>query len=70
MIAFLKDNNIGSREFYPPLHAEPAYGYEGIYPVTEEIATKGLWLPSSVLVTDEQIEYICEKIGEFYQRRI
>lgn len=68
LIAFLKENNVGSREFYPPLHAEPAYGYEGTYPVTEEISAKGLWLPSSVLVTDKQIAYICEKIREFYQR--
>ena len=64
---FLKENNIGSRIFYPPLHAEPAYGYTHLhFPVTEEIAYKGLWLPSSVLVTDEQIKYVCAKIREFY----
>jgi perosamine synthetase len=66
--AFLKEQNIGTREFYPPLHSEPAYGYSGSYPVTEEISRKGLWLPSSVLVTNEQIEYICGKIREFYER--
>lgn len=66
--AYLKENNIGSRPFYPPLHAELAYGYNDLqYPVTEEIAAKGLWLPSSITVTDEQIRYICEKIREFYQ---
>jgi perosamine synthetase len=65
---FLKEQNIGTREFYPPLHSEPAYGYSGTYPVTEETSRKGLWLPSSVLVTDEQIKYICGKIREFYER--
>ena len=65
---YLKENNIGSRPFYPPLHAEPAYGYTDLsFPVTEEIAAKGLWLPSSIKVTDEQIEYICGKIRKFYR---
>lgn len=66
---YLKENNIGSRPFYPPLHAEPAYGYMDLYfTVTEEIANKGLWLPSSITVTDDQIKYICEKIRMFYTR--
>jgi len=66
--AYLKENGIGSREFYPPLHAEPAYGYDTLsFPVTEEISPKGLWLPSGIMVTDEQIRYVCEKIREFYE---
>lgn len=68
LIEFLKEKGIGSRPFYPPLHAEPAYGYLGHFPVTEEIAYKGLWLPSSITVTNEQIEYICESIKEFYKK--
>ena len=67
--AFLKQNNIGSRPFYPPLHAEPAYGYTDLhFPVTEEIAYKGLWLPSSIFITDDQIRYICSRIREFYSK--
>lgn len=66
LIAYLKEMNVGSREFYPPLHAEPAYGYEGRYPITEDIAGKGLWLPSSVKVTDDEIRYICKCIAKFY----
>lgn len=67
LMGFLKDKGIGSRPFYPPLHAEPAYGYSlQSFPVTEYIASRGLWLPSSVNVTDEQIVYICKTIREFY----
>lgn len=66
LIQYLKEKNIGSREFYPPLHAEPAYGYMGKFPVTEEIAAKGLWLPSSISLTDGQIRYVCNCIKEFY----
>lgn len=65
--AYLKEKGIGSREFYPPLHSEPVYGYHDLhFPVTEEISTKGLWLPSSSLIMDEQIEYICSVIRSFY----
>lgn len=66
---YLKDNGIGTRIFYPPLHAEPAYGYYNIsFPVTEDISRRGLWLPSSILLTDDQIRYICQKIKEFYSK--
>ena len=66
--AFLKAKGIGTREFYPALHAEPAYAYENLhFPVTEEIARKGLWLPSSSKLTDDQIIFICQKIKEFFQ---
>ena len=64
---FLKSKNIGSRIFYPPLHAEPAYGYTNLhFPITEEISKKGLWLPSTVTLTDDQIEYVCDCIRDFY----
>lgn len=69
LICFLKERGIGTRPFYPPLHSEPAYGYNELsFPVTEEISAKGLWLPSSVLLTDEQIEYICKCVSEFYNK--
>jgi len=69
LIDFLKSKNIGARKFYPPLHSEPAYNRTDLsFPVTEEISAKGLWLPSSVNLTNEQIEYICRSIKEFYTK--
>lgn len=67
--AYLKENGIGTRSFYPPLHAEPAYGYTELhFPVAEDVAHRGLWLPSSIFITDDQIRYICGKIREFYTK--
>lgn len=66
LIEFLKENKIGTRPFYPPLHSEPAYGYKGRFEITEEISKKGLWLPSFVNLTNQQVKYICSKIQEFY----
>lgn len=66
LMEYLKQNNIGSRRFYPALHAEPAYYAKADCPVTEEISAKGLWLPSSVRLDEEKINYICDIIERFY----
>lgn len=68
--AFMREKGVGTRPFYPPLHAEPAYGYTELsFPVAEEVAAKGLWLPSSIFLTDEQIRYVCESVRDFYVER-
>lgn len=64
---YLKEKGIGTREFYPALHAEPAYGYQGQYPIAEKISKQGLWFPSSVKMSDEQIDYICSCVKMFYE---
>ncbi len=65
--SYLKERGVGSREFYPPLHSEPAYGYNHLdFPVAKDVSKKGLWLPSGIRVTDEQIKYICGCIKAFY----
>lgn len=33
--------------------------------LSEMLGNTGLWLPSSTVLTDEQIDYICEKVIEF-----
>ncbi len=64
---FLNTKKIGSREFYPALHAEPAYGYNDLsFPVAEEISMRGLWLPSAYDLTEDQVHYICESVKSFY----
>jgi len=69
LMDFLKQNNIGTRPFYPPLHSTPAFNYKEDFPITQDICERGLWLPSSANLTDEQIHYIVEKINEFFKTR-
>ena len=66
LMAYLKLNKIGSRVMYPPLNKQQAYKLEGEHKVSNEIGVKGLWLPSSSRLKNDQIEYICMKIREFY----
>jgi len=68
---YLGENEIASGLHYPiPLHLQPCFsglGYKkGDFPVTEELAEQGLSLPMYPELTDEQIEYISEKIHQFF----
>lgn len=67
LMIFLKKKNIGTRAFYPALHREPAYNYEHLsFPMAEEAARRGLWLPSAVTLIEEEVKYICNCIKEYY----
>ncbi len=66
LMDFLKHNKIGSRVMYPPLNKQKAYNLLGEHKVSNEIGKKGLWLPSSSKLSNNQIDYVCEKINKFY----
>lgn len=66
LMEFLKARNIGTRVMYPPINAQRAYKSPGAFPVSERIGKRGLWLPSAVQLSDEELNYICASIREFY----
>jgi dTDP-4-amino-4,6-dideoxygalactose transaminase len=51
---------------YPPINRQKAYQRPGSYPVSERVGEKGLWLPSSSQLSDEQINRVCDAIEQFY----
>ena len=68
---YLNENNIATGLHYPvPLHLQRAYahlGYKkGDFPVAEELADEILSLPMYPELTEAQIRYVAEQIGEFY----
>jgi dTDP-4-amino-4,6-dideoxygalactose transaminase len=71
---FLGENEIASGLHYPiPLHVQPCFshlGYKkGDFPESEVLAEQGLSLPMYPEMTNEQIEFISEKIHEFFQKK-
>jgi perosamine synthetase len=62
----LKEKGIGTRIMYPPINRQKAYQRPGSYPVSELVGEKGLWLPSSSQLRDEQIDRVCDAIRQFY----
>jgi len=62
----LREKGIDTRTFFIPTHAQPVFEgmdfTKGSYPVSDEISRKGLYLPSSSSLTEEQIRFICDTI--------
>lgn len=68
LILFLNENKIRTRPFYPAIHTQPPYSWvKGNFKNSEDISKRGLWLPSSSFLTDEDIKYICEKVRYFFE---
>ncbi|MEN6618396.1 MAG: DegT/DnrJ/EryC1/StrS family aminotransferase [Rikenellaceae bacterium] len=65
---YLKEHQIGTRIMYPPINKQVAYNIPGEHPVSNMVGQKGLWLPSAVQLTDEQIRLICGRVRSFYSR--
>jgi perosamine synthetase len=63
---FLMQKGIGSRTMYPPINRQVCYNEPGDFPVSNLVGEKGLWLPSSSQLANEEIEMICTAIKEFY----
>jgi perosamine synthetase len=65
----LKQQGIETRPFFLGLHEQPVFHQRGLflgerYPVTERIARQGLYLPSGLALTVEQISRVCEGVHE------
>ena len=63
----LAEMNIPARPFFYPLSSLPAYPmarvkYENMNPVAYDISSRGINLPGSAILTEDQIDWICEGI--------
>jgi perosamine synthetase len=67
LLNHLKGCNIGTRVMYPPINKQKAYDMSEVHAVSEHVGTNGLWLPSAVQLTDDEIHYICQAISSFYE---
>lgn len=63
---YLKERGIGTRFMYPPINKQVAYNLPGEHPVSNTVGEKGLWLPSSSKLKNEDVEYVCKEIRAFY----
>ncbi|WP_125152209.1 DegT/DnrJ/EryC1/StrS family aminotransferase [Clostridium rectalis] len=70
---YLKENGVGTSIYYPiPLHLQKCFSYlgykEGDFPVAEKACKNVLALPIYPEITIEEVDYVCEKIKEFYKK--
>ena len=65
----LEARGIPVRPYFLPIHLQPymveRFGYrEGDFPVTEDHGRRGLALPFSSVMTEEQVEYVCSAVRD------
>ena len=69
---YMKTLNIGTRRVYPPIHTQPIYEAHrmfGDFPISTKWCNRGLWLPSSTNLTNQQIHRVCDGIIAFYSTK-
>lgn len=61
----LAENGIETRTFFVPMHLQPIYfdSDDQDYPVAEQLCQKGMYLPSSSKLTEDEIFYIADSIS-------
>ncbi len=67
LMNFLKIHNIQTRSTYPEINKTPMYEDGKEFTVSKYVSDTGLFLPSHTLLTDSEIEHICNLIKVFYQ---
>jgi perosamine synthetase len=69
LAARLAERGVETRPFFLGMHEQPALRERGLfagerYPVAEELARLGLYLPSGLALTDAQQEEVCAALAE------
>jgi dTDP-4-amino-4,6-dideoxygalactose transaminase len=67
LVAQLERHGIPARVYFTPIHLQPFYvqgfGYRvGDFPVTESASKSCLALPFSGVMTESQVDYVCEQL--------
>jgi len=65
----LEARGVPVRPYFLPIHLQPymaeRFGYkEGDFPVTEDLGRRGLAIPFSGVMNEEQVDYVCAAIRE------
>jgi len=75
LMDYMREKGVEPRMFFYPLHKQPAFQKwqsderyaDKNFSMSNKAYDHGICLPSFVAITDEQIEYVCEVIRNFYQ---
>jgi perosamine synthetase len=70
LVAHLRQRDIDPREFWFPLHSQPIYaGDAARFPNATWVSARGLWLPSALSVTRQDVATVGEAVREFVRAR-
>lgn len=68
--AYMKEQKVQTRKFFCPLHHQPCYADvidpNAAFPISEKIYNQGISLPSAYGLTDEEQDYVIDRIKMFF----
>jgi perosamine synthetase len=69
---YLNDNKIGNRDYFYPLHLQPAlngekFRVQGSSTNSIELSKTGIYIPSGLGITEEQQEFVILKIKNYFK---
>lgn len=68
LVSELAKRGIETRPFFIPMHKQPVFKKMGItsgdFPIADELCAKGICLPSSSSLEENQVGYVCDSIRE------
>lgn len=67
LVLFLKIHNIQTRDTYPEINKTPMYKDDILHIHSNYVSTHGIFLPTHMLLSNDQIIYICRLIKFFYK---
>jgi len=70
LIGHLKEKGVDTRLFFVGMHCQPSllkFGCDGsgYYPITDNLAENGLYIPSASNLSEDKIRHICDLIKQF-----
>lgn len=68
MVQELGNLGVPARPYFVPIHLQPymvsRFGYQqGDFPVTEDLGRRSLAIPFSSVMTEDQVDYVCQSIA-------
>ena len=63
----LKEAGVETRPLFPPAHMMPVFRSDEVFPVAENLSSRGLNLPSYPSLTRDQVSYVSTKVKEAIQ---
>ena len=72
IINFLKENGVGSRPFFYPMHKQPTLIKKGYFnntslPISEYLSEKGFYIPSGLNLTETEIRKVAKLLTNYFK---
>jgi perosamine synthetase len=68
LVEYLLARNIHCRPFWFPIHTQQPYRRpDAAFPNATRVASKALWLPSALTLSDDDVRTVCRWIRNFYR---